>query len=329
VSDARPYFPLLDGLRAFAILPVIWHHATPGPLPGVLGRGPLGVDLFFVLSGFLITTLLLRERPIDLRAFWIRRSLRIFPLYYLVLGAYVGHALFFRAPGPVRDHFLASVPYFVTYTSNWFPRGHVDHPVAFSFAWSLATEEQFYLVWPLVLRFARRFAAPSVVLAVALDAAAERGLFGAGLLAVLLRSFATPIAGGALLALGLAHGKVGPLLRLLLRRSLGPAAALLVVAVVLPLSPGCTHVVMTVLVGAAAVTDRNRLLEWAPLRHVGRVSYGMYLFNVSAVVLVKSVVTAASPVFVLATALTVGLASLSHRWIERPLLQRRRSATTP
>ena len=137
-------FGALDGLRALSIVPVVWHHATPHPLDGVLGRGPLGVDLFFATSGFLITTLLLREREgggIDLRAFYTRRTLRIFPLYYFVLGGFVLHAIFVRAPGPVRDHFLASVPSYATYTSNWFVDNAVPHAVVFSFAWSLATEE--------------------------------------------------------------------------------------------------------------------------------------------------------------------------------------------
>ena len=92
VSKAAPYarfigtqqLPGLDGLRCLAILPVLWHHATPRLLPGVLGKGAVGVDLFFALSGFLITTLLLRERrangAIKLGAFYVRRSLRIFPL---------------------------------------------------------------------------------------------------------------------------------------------------------------------------------------------------------------------------------------------------------
>ena len=58
----RARFPSFDGLRALAILPVVLHHSTSGPMPGILGRGPLGVDLFFALSGFLITNLLLREK---------------------------------------------------------------------------------------------------------------------------------------------------------------------------------------------------------------------------------------------------------------------------
>src|SRR5262245_12093123 len=148
-------FGSLDGLRALSIVPVVWHHATPHPLDGALGRGPLGVDLFFAISGFLITTLLLRERDertIDLRSFYVRRTLRIFPLYYVVLGAFIAHAIFFRAPGAPRDHFLASLPSYATYTSNWFVDNAVSHAVVFSFAWSLATEEQFYLGFPWILR---------------------------------------------------------------------------------------------------------------------------------------------------------------------------------
>src|SRR5678816_1344035 len=83
-------FPSLDGLRALSIVPVIWHHSTPRQLEGVLGKGPLGVHLFFAISGFLITTLLLRERratgAISIAGFYARRSLRIFPLYYAVLA---------------------------------------------------------------------------------------------------------------------------------------------------------------------------------------------------------------------------------------------------
>src|SRR5690348_12751541 len=96
----RPHYPSLDGLRCLAILPIVWHHSTTSDYEGVLGRGPLGVDLFFALSGFLITSLLLADER-GLVAFWVRRSLRIFPLYYAVLGAFVVHALWVRAPGPM------------------------------------------------------------------------------------------------------------------------------------------------------------------------------------------------------------------------------------
>src|SRR6478735_11882032 len=104
----------VDGLRGLAILPVIWHHATPRLLPGVWGKGAVGVDLFFALSGFLITTLLLRERRatggVRLGAFYARRSLRIFPLYYLVLGFYALRALQTQATSEVARHFLHGLP---------------------------------------------------------------------------------------------------------------------------------------------------------------------------------------------------------------------------
>src|SRR5215831_9494644 len=87
------YFGALDGLRCLSIIGVIWHRTGPHGNHGLLSRGYLGVDLFFTISGFLITTLLLREQReegrISLRNFYIRRTLRIFPLYYTVLALYV------------------------------------------------------------------------------------------------------------------------------------------------------------------------------------------------------------------------------------------------
>ena len=136
---ATTRFPSLDGLRCLAIVPVFWHHCTTGPLAGILGRGPLGVDLFFAISGFLITTLLLRERDATGRvaagAFYARRALRIFPLYYGVLLLYAVNAGFFMPHGEQRAHFLRSLPFFATYTTNWFVDFAVAHPVSFAFAW--------------------------------------------------------------------------------------------------------------------------------------------------------------------------------------------------
>ena len=135
------HLPGLDGLRGLAILPVIWHHSTPRLLPGVLGKGAVGVDLFFALSGFLITTLLLRERrergSISLGAFYARRSLRIFPLYYAVLAAYAARALTSPASFAPAAHFLRSLPYHATYTANWFVDYSVPHDVIFAFSWTV------------------------------------------------------------------------------------------------------------------------------------------------------------------------------------------------
>jgi peptidoglycan/LPS O-acetylase OafA/YrhL len=105
------YFPSLDGLRCLAIVPVVWHHSTPYPYAGLLGRGPLGVDLFFAISGFLITTLLLRERDqaagVSVRRFYVRRAARIFPLYYAVLGLTALRGLALVARGPTARSLLS------------------------------------------------------------------------------------------------------------------------------------------------------------------------------------------------------------------------------
>jgi peptidoglycan/LPS O-acetylase OafA/YrhL len=327
------YFGSLDGLRALSILPVVWHHATPGPLQGVLGRGPLGVDLFFAISGFLITTLLLREREehgkIALRAFYARRSLRIFPLYYVVLAGFVVHAWLFRDAGPVREHFLRSLPWYATYTSNWFVDNDVAHAVVFSFAWSLATEEQFYLGFPWLLRVTKSVAPAALFMAgvVALDQSAERGWLAADPLAMrMLRSLATPIALGSLAAMAL---------RTKLFRGfdavLGPRTSPLVIlgfvvcGAILAWPLLVVHVLMAMLVASCCLREDHMLspiLGSRPLRQVGLVSYGMYLLNVPAIQLARHVVPPHF-VFVLGLALTLALATLAHSAIEKPLMSLR------
>ena len=119
----RRYFGSLDGIRGLAILAVVWHHTAPriGWLP-MSGRGFLGVDMFFVMSAFLIVTLLLREKDrtnkISLKKFYMRRILRIFPLYYgiillfIILFGVVARSSDMAAP------FFDALPYYLTYTSN-------------------------------------------------------------------------------------------------------------------------------------------------------------------------------------------------------------------
>lgn len=164
-SSARPsheryrqasFFASLDGLRCASILAVLWHHAHGGYpwLPGSQ-RGFLGVDLFFVISGFLIVTLLLRERSdtgsVSLRHFYLRRTLRIFPPYYLVLVIFCAAYILVRPAAPRAAVFFSELPYYASYTSNWIAA------TAYPIAWSLAAEEQFYLLWPPVEKFLRRW----------------------------------------------------------------------------------------------------------------------------------------------------------------------------
>lgn len=116
------FFGSLDGLRCLSILAVVLHHSAG--THGAFSRLDLGVSLFFAISGFLITTLLLRERDgrgdISLTGFYVRRSLRIFPLYYAVLGLYILLVFFTERDARVRSEFFHHLPAFLTYTSNWF-----------------------------------------------------------------------------------------------------------------------------------------------------------------------------------------------------------------
>jgi peptidoglycan/LPS O-acetylase OafA/YrhL len=338
------YFPSLDGLRFLSIAPVIWHHSTPKPPAGLLGRGPLGVDLFFCISGFLITTLLLRERAaagrISLSQFYARRTLRIFPLYYAVLGLHVAYAWLLPPTLPERAHFFRSVPWLLTYTSNWLVDYAVAYPVIFAFAWSLATEEQFYLWWPWVLRLTKRAKWPALFMAAlfTIDQTCEAGLLAgylgpAGIGRRMLTSIATPICLGALLAIALSDRRTfAPLGRLLGARASAPMAlATLAVLVAWPRAPlVLIHLAMAALVGACSIRPDHglcRVTDPKPIRHVGTVSYGMYLFHVAVIGSVKAVLPAdwrpAWLVFFVAFPATVAVASLSFSYFERPFLRLR------
>lgn len=322
-----------------SILPVIWHHSTPRPLEGILGRGPLGVDLFFAISGLLITTLLLREQEktgrVSLGRFYLRRSLRIFPLYYAVLILYVLRTWLLVADSPSRTHFFHSLVFYGTYTSNWLVDFAVPFPVIFAFAWSLATEEQFYLVWPSVLRLGRTWHLPVLFMSTLLvvDTAAEYGMFGSflpmgGLGHRMVTSIATPICMGSLLAYGLHFPKPFRALSAVLghRWSAPVALAVLLVLVGYERAPlAAIHASMTLLAGAVCVRRDHGLSLFTDLRavrHVGQVSYGIYLIHVSAITAAKQILPGNTlGIFAIATAGSVAVASLSFRYFERPFLK--------
>ena len=152
------YEPSLDGIRAFSVIAVMLYHANIAWLPG----GFLGVEVFFVVSGFLITSLLIEEREstqrIDLKQFWIRRARRLLPALVVMLAATAVCVAFYAtdsAPDFRRD-VLPSLGYF----SNWWQIFAVDTPYfaasslpVLRHLWSLAVEEQWYLIWPLLFVF--------------------------------------------------------------------------------------------------------------------------------------------------------------------------------
>jgi peptidoglycan/LPS O-acetylase OafA/YrhL len=336
------HFGSLDGLRFLSIVPVVWHHSTPRPLEGILGRGPLGVDLFFCISGFLITTLMIREREstgrLAVGRFYARRSLRIFPLYYLVLLLYVVRAILFLPDSPQRDHFFRSLPFYATYTSNWFVDFAVPFPVIFSFAWSLATEEQFYAFWPWIMARARGFAVPvsAALLLLVMTQCVQWGLLTRALTPGELPrriagSVSSPMCMGILLAFALHERRsFGHLYRFLGRRWTAPIAlGTLVILACASTDPLLAiRFTMTVLVGACCVRPDHgldRLTDAQPVRWIGKVSYGIYLLHVTAVTLAKNVLPSAlrsAPcVFAVAFAASVAAASASYLWLERPFLR--------
>ncbi|HTM44435.1 MAG TPA: acyltransferase [Polyangiaceae bacterium] len=343
------HFASLDGLRCLAILPVIWHHATPRVLPGLLGKGPVGVDLFFCISGFLITTLLLRESrtrgQVALGAFYVRRALRIFPLYFLTLVGYTIFAALLAPADPARAHFFDLLPFYATFTANWFGNFDVAFPVLFAFAWSLCVEEQFYALWPgTLLALGRSKAALALLALIGLDALAEHGLLNGvlpqGTLALrIVTSFCTPIGLGAALALLLdderAHSRICEWLGFRWMPMIALAGALALLAI--PNGPPFAYqLALTTLVGACVSNEQHALcglLQARPVSYLGRISYGLYLLHPCCIGLVRKFfphyVGSALVVFLLSLPLAVALAAMSHRYFESYFLRFRRSFLVP
>lgn len=335
------HFAGLDGLRLLAILPVIAHHATPRPLSGIAGKGAVGVDLFFVLSGFLITTLLLREHRVRGRVrlgrFFVRRALRIFPLYYAVLALYVGAALRQPADSPERAHLLGNLVYHASYTANWFVNYDVPHAVPFSFSWSLCVEEQFYLLWPwLVFALGSRTALLWTMSTwMALDVWLTHGglaLPAGGTAMRVSTSFSTAIGAGVLLSL-VFDGPRGfaVLSRLLEGRWVAPLALCGVLGLLaLPFTPYLALcAALAALVGAVVLGGGvfGALLDHPLAVWGGRLSYAAYLTHITALALVRrsfpSHADSFAFVFGLGLPLALALAFVAHVFVERPFLQLR------
>ncbi|MBX3621803.1 MAG: acyltransferase [Rhizobacter sp.] len=336
--------PGLDGIRAFSVAAVVWHHTHVGlPALPMTHNGFLGVDVFFVLSGFLITTLLLAEKArtgrISLRHFYARRSLRIFPLYYVVLLGMTAYSLLAGARSSQSALFLHELPFHLTYTSNW-----LDTKSIMAITWSLSTEEQFYLLWPPLLVW---LGASSVRILMALLVLSQAINFGwlDGVLAgvgmpygslPILQCTLTPIILGVLLSISLSSSSG----RARIERVAGSSWALVLCLALMLLAanvpgdmrgwPRLVFQLATAGFLAAVVMQPGhvivRLLEWRALVFVGAVSYGVYLLHM----LVADVVTRALGKagwpsedlrFVFTLVATIGVAGLSFRFFEQPILR--------
>jgi peptidoglycan/LPS O-acetylase OafA/YrhL len=341
--------PSLDGLRAVAILLVIsahcWEKAIRSPAMGayLFELGGEGVYLFFIISGFLITFLLIREKSasgnVDLKSFYFRRTLRIFPPFY----AYLAVVLIFWIFGfPEKWQSLLVA---ATYTSNYYlpPIGGL-----LACTWSLSLEEQFYLFWPFCVKnltLARvRILAACLILLMPFSRALTAHFFpavhAAGKASGMLQTRLDTLMFGCLLALVLREKKWTESLM----KALRPWSFLLALAmafVILPILHGYGGVVYRFfylsLEGIALAwalayvvlkpeTIAGRLLNLRPVKYVGVLSYGIYLYQQIFVVLRMG--------FLLVLAGSFAAAFCSHYLVERPsfrlrdrLADRRRSVT--
>jgi len=321
--------PQLDGLRAFAFLAVFTHHALGLPL------GWIGVDLFFVLSGFLITGILVREKGATryFRTFYLRRFLRIFPPYYLFLTV----ALLVTGASFVPESW-----WYLLYLSNI--RDSFTYPFAswLSPMWSLAVEEQFYLVWPLVVaglsrQCLARFCLTLLVLAPAVRALLTLTFASFRPVYHLLPARMDLLAAGGLLAL-LQMGNRGRFQKM---ARIGPAVAAVatgtfaLLAAMMPsfrtsansflfntLGYSLVLIAMSGILAAVLGMKEGvvfRLLSNRAVIFLGTISYTLYLVHKLVLTAVRSVVPYPLPAAAVTLALTVVWASASWYLLEKPL----------
>lgn len=332
----RPdHLPALDGLRALAILMVlVFHWFQLAPPPAGVARflwrasvaGQTGVDLFFVLSGFLITRNLLAERHTEryFRNFYGRRVLRIFPLYYAYLVVWL-------LATPITSKGAANAAWFLTYLQNvpltfgWPLHG----PTHF---WSLAVEEHFYLVWPaLLLAFsARRI--PRLALALIAVAIASRLLLISGGFSEFYFTLcrADSLAVGAAIAGMEAEGVALERLRSGMMAAVA-VATLVAVELFVPIAVkrSLTYTLVALVYASSIVwcvtqARATRVLTFRPLRFIGRISYGVYVLHPLIFDRVSALLGWGTAAAFAAFTLTIAAAAASFYCFERPFLRLKR-----
>ncbi|MEV6843617.1 acyltransferase family protein [Actinoplanes sp. NPDC051411] len=360
-GDARrpgsfAYRPALDGLRALAVTAVVLFHAG---LAGI-GGGFLGVDTFFVLSGFLITSLLLAEHRsrgrIDLRRFWIRRARRLLPALLAMLLATVVAGRFLLdsgALGLLRTDAYAALGYVANWRMIFRGTGYVAAtaaPSPLQHTWSLGIEEQFYLIWPLLvtaltLGLAARHARTALIVACGAGAVASQlvcaGLFRPGDIARAYygtdtRAQALLIGAGLAALLSAEVGRSGQPRRvasvaLSVAGTAGLAGTLWLWHAASDEASwlyrgGLTAAALATALVLAQVVLRPgsplaRALGTGPLVWLGRISYGVYLWHWPLFTFVTADATGLSrwPLLAVRLAATVALATISFYLIEQPV----------
>ena len=345
------HLPALDGLRGLAVIGVLLFHDDR-----LLG-GYLGVDLFFVLSGYLITSLLIAEwassQTLDLKAFWIRRARRLFPALFALLAFVALHALFLAKPkelARIRYDGLATLFYVANWRTIFEGRSYWDlfnAPSPLEHTWSLAIEEQFYVLWPLFVYFIFRvFKGSSRALGIA---CAALSLLSAGAMSLLYTlspeksarvymgtdTRGAAILVGATLACALATRKEAFSNRgVRVLDIFGLAGFLLMGAAWFKLdgqSPllyrggfWLTELCVLLLIACASQDRRSlvaRILSNRLLTLAGLVSYGLYLWHwpVFVILTPERLGFSGIGVSLLRFALTIGISILSYRYLEQPI----------
>lgn len=360
------YRPAIDGLRAIAVVAVVVGHANEKWLPG----GWLGVDIFFVISGFLITSLLLRERTstggIDLLSFWLARARRLLPAVFLVLAAVLVAARFIGLPAR-REAVSGDILSTLLYVANW--RMYFSDEAYFAtlatpsplrHTWSLSVEEQFYIVYPLLLLLLLAILRKRIRLAGALTALA---VLSAVVMAVLYTPGLEPSRvyyGTDTRAFELLVGAVAGVLALRsgtskapsaitertdrIARMVAPFALVLVLVALLARSQApellfrggllvlCV-LVATVVVAAASWNDNivQKVLSWEPMRKVGLISYGLYLWHWPIIVYSNHLLLEVDPLvrMYIQLVLSFVIATLSYLIVERPIRRHGLKALIP
>lgn len=348
-ADGVPRMPALDGLRALSVMAVIAHHVDDlGGRSFERLHGRLGVTVFFVLSGYLITRLALEEERrngfLDLRAFFRRRIFRLLPVYAIVLALYVVLTMATGGPDNARRAaFTAELPFYILYLQD-FPL-LLGHPTApFAFSWTLGVEEKFYLAWPLLC---------FVALGVNNPGRDTRRIMVSGTLALSL--FAVPSLAGAAddafrVSAGYGAIMLGCVLALVEVRPWGEVLSVrlsngvvpVIAAGVLFFARGNVLIVAlaTCMVLPSLSRQRgavSRLLSSRPLVWYGQRSYGVYLVHslvlkllVAGTVRLPDGVTRDTLLLAAGIIAAGGVAAVLYAFVERPsIAYGRRSGSQP
>ena len=353
-TQRRFYQPELDGLRFYAFLGVFVCHTLPFegafyrrfhlPMPWLWGAvaksGAAGVDLFFALSAFLITSILLREREetdgISLRHFYLRRVLRIWPLYFLLiaLGVVLAHTM---AAQRLPWYYVAG---YLLFAGNWVHAVFGRPESICSPLWTVSIEEQFYLIWPLLMKMlTRRGMIVAGIVTFLLATVSRIGFLLAGwsggfiyygstsrcdslALGILLALFADRLprltrgARWLLLAGGLAGWVVSSAW---LNEQPGPVDMRMVLG----------RLIVSLAAGAilfACLHSHSKLLRGSWVVQLGKISYGLYMLHLTGILIMLSLFHPVWGWQLLATkglgfVMTVILALASYRWVESPFLR--------